>query len=63
MYIFFAASESRVVDGSGMVTGLAFYQLQQELAAVKAERDEVKTNASKEKERRAAITRESDRQR
>ncbi len=46
-----------------MVTGLAFYQLQHELTAVTAQREEIRLKAAKDRERVALMKTESERQR
>lgn len=41
------AASQPVVDGSGAVTGLAFYKLQQELATVSAQKEEDRLKAAR----------------
>ena len=56
-------SDSHVVDGSGTVTGLAFYKLQQELVAAQAEKEESRLKTAKAMERINLIKTESEKQR
>lgn len=58
MYVWYTVTNSTVVDGSGTVTGLAFYKLKQELAVMSAEKEEQRVKMVKATERLARLTTE-----